>query len=448
MSPQPPYSANGAIFPTAFNANGAYSAFPVAQSGVGTFTPFSTTPALLDSNYLGYFDYVFVQYYNNADWEPGAVNFNASVTQWATMTSRALPRSRPPISPPVVASCRLVLGLASADAERTYTPALNGPIATALRLAQENLNSPSVSYLVAGAGFWNSPSAQLAFNDIYNTTSGIANLPSDVLFLWLNQNGIDPNWAELPIFDDIEPGVPLPPLDFTLSVTNGSSVPFPPFPDNIPAIAINLNFPPAGLITLDVKIAIISSLDGDGSDNLSDVPILTNVGNTYYVAQALQNTWFYQLEVRGVYPTGVTQPASRKVQFVPGTLSFYTVNGLYDVPGRIPGEVGGSIVLNTTNSGGTTPINGTRTLISVWVSDSPPEFQNSIPVNFRLLNTVTLTGAPWVNAPPFWSRPLYFMSPYPLTTRVYYMYSIGQPGVMGSVGPFAGNEVLSALPRQ
>lgn len=460
MSPQPPYSARSAVlqlaedelptttpvlsFPTAFNANGAYSAFPLTTSGVADYVPSSATPALMDQNFLGYFDYVFVQYYNNPDWEPGAVYFNANVAQWAAMTSRALPRSRPPVSPPVVASCRMVLGFASADAERLYTPAANGPIETALRLAQTNLNSPSVSYLVAGTGLWNSPTAQTVFTELY---TGIANLPSNVLFMWLNQNSIDPNWSELPIFDDIVPGVPLPPLALTLSVTNGSSVPFPPSPNNIPAIAINLTNPPAGLITLQVKMAIISSLAGDGSDNLSDVPILTNVGNTYYIAQGIQNTWFYQLEVRGVFPEGITEPATAKIQFVPGSLAYYTVNGLYNAPGRSPGEVGGSILLNPTNSGGTTPNNGTTTLISVWVSDSAPVFQSSIPVNFRLLNTVTLTGS-WTLSGGIWSRPIYFNSPFPLTTRVYYMYSIGQPGVMGSVGPTAGNIVLSALPAQ
>lgn len=197
MSPQPPYSLG--TFRSAFNANGAYSAFPTALAPVGDYNPGVGSNALLSQEFLGYFNYIFVQYYNNQDWEPGSVNFNASVAQWARMCQLALPRTagtRP----------RLVMGFASADAQRLYDFADNQLVSDALSKARVSTNAPSIEYFCAGAGFWNSPTAQNAFLSLYNSTSGVEFLPSNVIMLWLNQNGVNPNWTSLPILDNF-PGV-------------------------------------------------------------------------------------------------------------------------------------------------------------------------------------------------------------------------------------------------
>jgi hypothetical protein len=199
MSPQPPYT-NGVAFPTAFNANGAYSAFPTATSAPDAYNPGTATNALLSQPNLGYFNYVFIQYYNNQDWEPTGPNFKASVAQWAKMVNSVLNN----------ANTTIILGFASADAERIYNPINNMLVSGALRDAQTLTASPSIEHFCSGAGFWNSPTAQSAFVQLYDNISGVELLPSNVIMLWLNQNSIDPGWQDLPIFDEIPSVLPQP----------------------------------------------------------------------------------------------------------------------------------------------------------------------------------------------------------------------------------------------
>ena len=202
MSPQPPYTFG---FPDAFNANGGYYAFPSADAPTTSYNPSSPTAALLDQNYLGYFDFVFIQYFNNPDYSPPSGQyFNANLTQWARMVQSALLRTRP-------STPRIIIGMASADGTPIYNITFNQVISNALNVALQNslpgLPPPSIDYFCAGAGFWNSPTAQQSFISLYNSTNGVPNLPADVIYMWLNQSGIDPNWSILPIFDYEQPPI-------------------------------------------------------------------------------------------------------------------------------------------------------------------------------------------------------------------------------------------------
>jgi hypothetical protein len=441
MSPQPPYSASGTIFPTAFNANGAYSAFPTAQSGVELYNPAGTTPALLDQNYLGYFDYVFVQYYNNADWEPGAVNFKPSVTQWAAMASRALPRTRPsPPAPPVLATTRLVLGFASADAERLYDPVQNSNVFTALAAAQTNLNSPSVQYLVAGSGFWNSPSAQGEFAKLYDPTSGIANLPSDVIFMWLNQNTIDPNWATLPIFDGEEPGVLLPPLSIT--VNNAVFPAGVPLPLSMGCFSVTVNTPPANLNSITVKINKVNPGTNEDNTFLSEIPSLvsqTTAGiTTYFYAIGIAYASNYRISVEGFTPTGRTQLTYNNFTYAPQppTVGHYLLSYNNIAPPYAPGTIRFRIVITSLGGTGTTP-NIDNAQIGIWYGNVPVNNGGVgfVPVNWSLLPISRIVSRTQFVVNPvnnYWESDIVWAPPYETAQTVYFGYTYNQPGIWGS----------------
>jgi hypothetical protein len=394
MSPQPPYTSPsaGLFARTAFNANGAYAPFPTAQSPVADYIPYSATPSLMDQNFLGFFDYIFVQYYNNPGWNPGDENFANNIAQWGKMIQSCNPRTRP--SPP-----RIVIGLASADGNPIYDPADNQIISAALQNALIVLNAPSISYFCAGAGFWNSPSAQPAFLKIYDAANGINGLPSDVIFMWLNQQGIDPNWGILPILDDIEPGVPLPPLQFTTAIGGVGAI---GSVNDYGSINITLTSPPAGLISIETRIAQLGSATDDGTNLLAAVPInnVDTATQTYSISQGLARGLYYLVEVVGLYPNGKTTPATAVVYYFNAApfLQFTAAAPATSAEGLRGISFRG---LSTPPVSVFNPNASSKALFSAYISTSLPPASPAFPTVFRIVPQEDIVLAGDLIAPPF-----------------------------------------------
>jgi len=88
-APQPAYVFSAAQYPSAFNANGKYSAYPSITSPLSSLVP-TGTPALLDAANIGNFTHIFMQYYNQtSDQYPGGANFSQILAQLAYLTQKA-----------------------------------------------------------------------------------------------------------------------------------------------------------------------------------------------------------------------------------------------------------------------------------------------------------------------------------------------------------------------
>jgi len=336
-APQPTFSndTNAVFHSSVFNANGDYQAFPAANSPVSDYVGRSGTPALLDGDHIGFFDYIFVQYYNqNPQWLPGGGGvFVENVGQWAKMCVSATPQTRD--------TPRVVFGFAATDLEITVPPnrydgSQNGDIGRAITFTQNVLNTPDPTYFCAGCGFWNSPTANIPpppesnpFTQIYNSDTGVPNLPAEIIMMYLNANGVNPRWDVLPILDFEEPGLTLPPLVYSLSNVA--------FGGNIQARGIQITFttaPPPGLISLQVELApTAAQVPPQTLSNYGAVDVFTSQPNNplvYWLTQGItsagqsagdrgvpnppnQPTW-WNLNVRGLYDNGTTGNSYQQIQ--------------------------------------------------------------------------------------------------------------------------------------
>lgn len=442
MAPQPPYNANttGQFNQSAFNGNGQYSPFPTYISPVNTFVPSNPlVPTLLDINHLGFFDFIFVQYYNNPDWAPGAAGFSPNVAQWAKMCQSAIPH-RDGAGPGLLGT-RFVLGLACTDSQTpVYSGATDNPfIQEALVQAQLAIGAETVQNYCAGSGFWNSPTANYPdattitnpFFQLYNPDNGVVALANtQVIMMYCNASGINPQWQNLPLLNFEEPGLPdIPPVTFTLSTTILAS--------NMSALTVTLPTVPADLIGLQIDIAGVAGAGDQSTLLLRPATLETQTNSVYTMVFGLQNSWWYDVRVKALLPTGTSKESRLTAQFNSGTPApFFSLNYIpFPIHENEPNAVTITLTANTASAGGIVP--DETSIISCWLARTTPVYApDGSFINAELLpqSAIARFFGIWQQVTTYnFRRDVRVVIPLPYGTNCWISLGVAQPGTRGSV---------------
>jgi len=186
-----------------------FTAVPFASSTSALSTvsvPFLSSAALICPGFLKFFNYVFIQVYNqSSDVYPGGVNFNAQMAQWAylIMISNRVHNK----------TTKLIWGFGTTDASPLWNAGVDGPLlATAIPQITALVNAQLLVDVLpvctntewcGGWGAWNSPSNISVSSAVYSNGSVLTPaIMGSTTMLYANASGIDTTWAAgLPILD-------------------------------------------------------------------------------------------------------------------------------------------------------------------------------------------------------------------------------------------------------
>ena len=208
MAPQSPNTWMTASPSTSiFTDNFTAVPFASSTSALSTVSvPFLSSAALICPGFLKFFNYVFIQVYNqSSDVYPGGVNFNAQMAQWAylIMISNRVHNK----------TTKLIFGFGTTDASPLWNAGVDGPLlATAIPLITALVNAQLLVDVLpvctntewcGGWGAWNSPSNISVSSAVYANGSVLTpGLMGSTTMLYANASGIDTTWAAgLPIIN-------------------------------------------------------------------------------------------------------------------------------------------------------------------------------------------------------------------------------------------------------
>jgi len=199
-APQPAYLFSGSTYPSAFNANGAYSAYASITALPATLTASGASAALMDANNIGKFTYVLMQYYNQTpDQYPGGANFANILAQLAYLAQSAVGANKPKIYIGLLSN---IQGGSSPNpipaASSLIAPIESGINAAQALLVTAGLTTISISTWLGGIMVWDSPTANDYGNTIVTGSTILTALPKPLVLYggqeWSNTGPANPGW--------------------------------------------------------------------------------------------------------------------------------------------------------------------------------------------------------------------------------------------------------------